>query len=116
VTGAERERDLQPWAIDQAEGFDDEVRTVAMRLLRTKLDQPDHWYAAELDEAMTNARLREIVDCLASMAVGAFLEYYRGDRELAAWTIAREQDLAEELHNVVADDLQPPEDDPAAPL
>jgi hypothetical protein len=65
-------RDVQPVAIDQLEKFDRATRLAALRLTRTALTGPPHHHRLEIDDTLASDRLRDIVDCLAQMAAGAF--------------------------------------------
>jgi hypothetical protein len=56
-----------------------------------------------LDEAMADRHLRDIVTCLASMALGGFIERYGGDVEAAIATIVRELSAAEDLASLDGD-------------
>jgi hypothetical protein len=89
----------QPVAIDRADGFDYPIRAAALRLVYEKaVNGPKHLYGFRLDDVLESPHRREILDCIASMAVGAFLEYYGGwDIESAQINIARELRLAEDL-------------------
>src|ERR1700724_1226895 len=84
-----------PVAIDQAEKFDYRVRAAALRLMSEQIiDGPKHLYRFALDDVLANDQLREVLDCLAAMAVGGFLQHYAGnvavDWESAAYAINRE--------------------------
>jgi hypothetical protein len=91
-------RDLQPVAVDRLEEFDHETRIQALRLVRTALSGPPHWHRIELDELLASDRLRDVLDCLSSMAAAGFVEYYGGwDAESAEGTLVREIGIAEDL-------------------
>ncbi|ART69697.1 hypothetical protein BTO20_14845 [Mycobacterium dioxanotrophicus] len=93
---------MKPIAIDQADGFDYEIRAAALRLLLTKLTGPKHWAAFEIGDLLESPRGREVVDCLAAMALSGFLEYYGGHEESAEMTITREIGVAEDLKDAEA--------------
>jgi hypothetical protein len=108
------DRELKPRAIDAADPFDYEIRAAVLKLLREKLTGPRHWVEADIDDMLASPRLRELLDCLASMAVAGFLEYYHGDDEWAESTIFREIGVAEDLQDAEAklfpESIVPPED------
>jgi hypothetical protein len=95
-------RPLQPIAIDQVEKFDYRVRAAALRLMAEKIiDGPPHLYGFALNDVLASDHLREVLDCLAAMAIGGFAEYYAGnvavDWESAEHAINREIQIAEDL-------------------
>lgn len=95
------ERPLQPWAIDAAEMFDYAIRAKAHLLLDaavTASEKPGY-YECTLNDVVAHPRAREILDCVTRMALGGYLEYYRGDTEAAGWTIERELSIAEDLQD-----------------
>jgi hypothetical protein len=92
----------QPVVIDELEPFDYQVRAAALRLMSEKVNLgPKHLYRFALNDVLASDHLREILDCLAAMAVGGFAQYYAGnaavDWESAEYAINRDLRIAERL-------------------
>jgi hypothetical protein len=93
----------RPVACEELQKFDYEVRIVALKLLRTKLDGLNHWLAADIEELLTHPQRRDVIACLTALGASSFLEYYGGwDTDSAEGAIVREIELA---RNLAGDDL-----------
>jgi hypothetical protein len=90
--------DVKPCAVTFSERFDYSVRAEALRLLGSGCE-----IGVALNDTLSHPRLREIVMCLAHMAFGGVVDYYRGDDEAAGWCVSREHMLCDELANLEAE-------------
>jgi hypothetical protein len=79
--------------------FDFDVRAAALRILGSGTSET----GKVLDETLSHPKIRQILFCLAHLAWSGLCDYYRGDWELAHWTLSREHLLSDELANAEAE-------------
>lgn len=88
--------DVKPYAVTYSEDFDYDVRAVATRIL----DQGCTMGRVGAAEVLAHPKALDILLCLSRMALGGFVDYYRGDDEAARWAIAREYGIAWDLAHI----------------
>lgn len=87
--------ELKPRVVAAIENYDYDTRLAALRLIGC-----GEQIGSAINDVLAHAKRGEVLRCLAAMSFAGFLEYYRGDSELAGWTCERELVMARELANI----------------